>query len=54
MGRRIGMTLGMERWSEVRLFEEYHSWGQMRDFEDALVVMLKFHPICPGLQRSPQ
>jgi len=25
---------------------EHHSWGLMRDGTDALVVMLKFHPIC--------
>eukprot|EP00913_Durusdinium_trenchii_P004461 g4140.t1 len=25
---------------------EYHSWGLMRNFEDSLVVMLKFHPMC--------
>ena len=30
--------------------EEHHSWGLMRDGTDALVVMLKFHPICKGTQ----
>ncbi|CAJ1374406.1 unnamed protein product [Effrenium voratum] len=25
---------------------EYHEWGHMRNSTDALVVMLKFHPVC--------